>query len=293
MNKIAVLVASACLLLGVWLFVSDRLAGSALGGREIFPPIAGGSGPGERLDWADFDEGVERDRKTGLPRVVRHRRSGIEMVLIPAGSFFRGRRERATRGHGDEVPGHDVTITQAFYLGRYETTWDAWRRIMGEPRGGRSPGDHFPVSDINPAEIDRFLQQAELRLPTEAEWEWAARAGGERELDRREILESAVCALNSRRGCMPVGTLRANRWGLHDIFGNVAELCLDWYDADEYARCAPSVEDPRGPKESTGRIVIRGGSFRSTLDELQAGTRGSVTVSGSHSRVGFRAARLP
>ena len=161
---------------------------------------------------------------------------------------------------------------RTFYLGKFEVTQAQWRAVMGESPAHFSACGDCPVEQVSWEDAQLFLRRAgekagvALRLPTEAEWEYAAR-GGDRQApwpgtgDRDELPAFAWFKGRFEGKTHPVGRKKPNAYSLHDLAGNVAEWCADWFDPGFYRRSP--VEDPRGPDEGTRRCV-RGGSFLSS-----------------------------
>jgi len=223
----------------------------------------------------------------GLPWRVYDRVSGIEMVLIPPGKYQRGASPNDGEAFDDERPAHDVTISQAFYLGVTEVTQAEWSKVMGN-NPSYFKGDSLPVGQVSWDDIQSFLQRSpNLRLPTEGEWEYACRAGtaGSRygQLDD-------VAWYSGSSGNQPhaVGGKRANAFGLHDMLGNVWEWCSDWYGA--YS--SRSQTDPQGPSKGDRR-VLRGGSWNNPDRYCRASLRFSHAPAGRYRNIGFRVARTP
>jgi len=256
--------------------------------------------------------------KSGRPWRIAESAVGIEMVLIPPTTFWMGCTVSSDMTYcpGDETPNRWVTLTKAFYLGRYEVTQAQWTaRVGSNPSSfyfasSEVPADQVPnrpVEQISWTDIvNDFQPGTGLRLPTEAEWEWACRAGSTRAFhgDPTQPLGFTDVSLvgeigwylgNSDNQTHPVGQKPANGFGLHDMSGNVWEWCADWYD-DNYYSHGPSI-DPAGPSGGglLGRGSIRGGSFDRSEHWLRSSQRfyGQHT-SGSGSReAGFRVARTP
>ena len=193
-------------------------------------------------------------------RTVIRNRHGMEFVLVPAGKFSMG----SIDGESDERPVREVRISKAFYMGRHEVTQGQWEAVMGSnPSRYRTCGADCPVERVSwedAQEFVRLLNEQEgttrYRLPTEAEWEYAARAGREGELSSTELEQVAWLNRNTRAP-RPVGLKRANGFGLHDMQGNLWEWVHDWY-GDSYGQ--GPVTDPTGPATGSTR-VRRGGSW--------------------------------
>ncbi len=192
----------------------------------------------------------------------------MELVLIPAGEFMMG--DGSGQSFPDQQPLHKVKITRLFYLGKYEVTQRQWEAVMGnnpsEFRGPENPVDQVSRDDCQafPAKLNQKSGKGgvKLNLPTEAQWEYACRAGTTTRYSFGDDLESlgdyAWHTGNSGKTTHPVGQKKPNSWGLYDMHGNVWEYCSDWYGEDYY-RQSP-LTDPTGPA-SGDRHVLRGGSF--------------------------------
>ncbi|MDR1920387.1 MAG: formylglycine-generating enzyme family protein [Candidatus Adiutrix sp.] len=231
---------------------------------------------------------------------------GMEFVLIPAGSFVMGAPESESKawaslpGRPDrDVLPHQVTISQPFYLGKYEVTQGQWAAVMGDnPSRYRFEGENNPVENVSWDDIQVFIQKLNqkdgtdrYRLPTEAEWEYAARAGTTSAYsfgdDDSELGRYAWHQGNARATTHPVGQKEPNAWGLYDMYGNVWELTADWYGANYYADSPAS--DPRGPSSGTDR-VHRGGSFVSAAAQCRSAYRLPCPPGTYNSNFGFRLA---
>lgn len=215
--------------------------------------------------------------------------SGAEMVLVPGGTFTMG----DAKGAPDETP-HRVSV-DAFYIDKYEVTQEHYRKITGADYSRwRSP--KAPTEQVTWAAAAKYCNarsRAEglkpcydtktwkcdfaadgYRLPTEAEWEYAARAGKATRYffgDNPSALRNfAWMKDNSGGRPREVGKKLPNPWGLYDMYGNVAEWCNDFYDVDYYKR-SPS-KNPRGPASGEKRVV-RGGSWNSPADECRSAYR--------------------
>lgn len=180
----------------------------------------------------------------------------MEMVYIKPGSFIMG-GESETDGRFEcvEVPKHEVELTKGFYLGKYEVTQAQYEVIMGYNPSKSTKGSDLPVDSVGESDARSFCGKAaektgfDVRLPTEAEWEYASRAGSNTKWffgdDPSVIGEYAWYKNNAGGKSQPVGQLKPNPWGLYDIYGNVNERISDRYDRGYYSR-SPRV-DPTGP----------------------------------------------
>jgi formylglycine-generating enzyme required for sulfatase activity len=186
----------------------------------------------------------------------------MEFVLIQPGSFLMG----SEKGRADEKPANKVTITKPFYLGKYEVTQEQWQAVMGN-NPSFYKGTNLPVEQVSWDDCQSFLAKLmekagsyELRLPTEAQWEYACRAGTTTEYSSGDgdanLGEHAWFTANASKQTHPVGEKKPNPWGLFDIHGNVWEWCQDWYGP--YS--SGDVSDPTGASSGSTR-VIRGGSW--------------------------------
>lgn len=216
----------------------------------------------------------------GLPRIETP--TGVPMVLVPGGEFTMGHEG----GPPDARHVHRVRVSP-FYMDVHEVTQAGYQELVGE-NPSRWQGDRNPVEQVrwndaaaycNARSAKEGLELAydprtwELRpaangyrLPTEAEWEYACRAGGADDTcagGARDVGEAAWTEENAGGQPHPVGEKRANAWGLHDLLGNVWEWCHDRYDPDYYR--ASDTVDPRGPQAGAKR-VLRGGSFSSRAE---------------------------
>ena len=189
---------------------------------------------------------------------------GVEFVLIPAGSFLMGSGNDERDAADDEKPQHEVTISHPFLLGKYPVTQAQWLAVMGNKTRDFQGSDR-PVENVSWDDALVFIRKLNAkerhnryRLPTEAEWEYACRAGATGRYcfgdNKGGLGNYAWYADNSGGETHSVGQKRANAWGLHDMHGNIWEWCSDWYS--NY--CVDSVVDPQGPSSGENR-VLRGG----------------------------------
>jgi formylglycine-generating enzyme required for sulfatase activity len=226
---------------------------------------------------------------------------GMAFVRIPAGSFMMGTADNDPNAEDDEKPIHRVTISQPFYLGKYEVTQKEWGAVMGN-NPSKFKGQSNPVEYVSWNNVQTFIKRLnqkegtnKYRLPTEAEWEYAARAGtttlfsfgdDEERLGQYEWYED-----NSEEKTHPVGQKKPNPWGLYDMHGNVLEWVQDWYDKDYYAR-SPAI-DPHGSAEALEGRVLRGGAMYGGAWSLRSARRNGLSPGIDLENLGFRLAFSP
>ncbi len=242
---------------------------------------------------------------SGFAWRVRDSATQLEMLLVPPGTFQMGCIMGSdlfgcTTG---ERPVHEVTLTSAFYLGRFEVTQAQWQAAMGTNPSyyqGLPNSPSRPVERVSWNTVQTFLVATGFRLPTEAEWEYACRAGTQTPFHSGPgfpngttndnaiqaiawTLESGCCS-----GSRPVGGKAANALGFHDMLGNVWEWVSDWFEP--YAP-GPDV-NPTGPSSGSFRMS-RGGSFQLTTGDIRSSYRGGDYPNSAVNATGFRAARNP
>ena len=218
---------------------------------------------------------------------------GMEFVLIPAGAFMMG----ASDSYPDEQPIHPVHISRPFYLGKYEVTQAQWETVMGYNPSAWRGQRNLPVEQVSWEDVQEFLRRlnaeeggTRYRLPTEAEWEYAARAGTTTAYsfgsDVSRLDEYAWHAGNAAHMSHPVGQLKPNAWGLHDMHGNVWEWVHDWYAT--YPIGAET--DPHGAASGVSR-VFRGGGQNNVAWRCSSSSRGYRPPESRLDAVGFRVLR--
>jgi formylglycine-generating enzyme required for sulfatase activity len=245
---------------------------------------------------------------TGYPWRVRDNGTQIEMVLIPPGTFNMGcSASNAYLCGADESPVHSVTLTGAFYMGRYEVTQAEWQAKMGNNPSYFQGNAQRPVEQVSWNTIQGFLSATGLRLPTEAEWEYACRAGtttafhgftGYLSGTNDDTLVGNIAWFlgnNGASGTPTYGTKAAgqklaNGFGLHDMSGNVWEWVNDWYSSSYYASSPAS--NPTGPATGASR-VLRGGYWGYLTDYVRSSNRSYGTPGLTSFVIGFRVARSP
>ena len=217
------------------------------------------------------------------------------MVYVQGGTFMMGATsEQGSDAFDSEKPAHRVTLS-GFYIGKYEVTQSLWRAVMGS-NPSSTKGDNGPVTDVSWNICQEFLRRLNsltgknFRLPTEAEWEYAARGGnrsrGYKYSGSDNLGEVAWYDGNSGGGIRDVGTKRPNELGIYDMSGNVYEWCQDWYGS--YSNLSQT--NPTGPS-SGSRRVIRGGSWHYFAWDCRSSLRFSITPGhSSDSDLGVRLA---
>ena len=233
---------------------------------------------------------------------------GMKLVLVPKGTFMMGSPESDVNRQKNETQ-HEVTISKDYYLGLYEVTQAQYERVMGKNPSrfhgaivGNENAD-LPVENVSWDDAVEFCKKLSdlpeekkvgrvYRLPTEAQWEYACRAGSKTAYSFGESSQSvgdyAWFNENSNEQTHPMGQKKPNAWGLYDMPGNVFEWCSDWYS--EYPK--GPVSDPTGPKEGSGR-VIRGGSWSSGAALCRSAFRIWVVPSLRYGFLGLRVALIP
>lgn len=239
---------------------------------------------------------------------------GMRFLPIPSGSFLMGTEdpdgaiwempEPKTEAIADEIPAHRVTLTRGFLFGETEVTQGYWYKVMGTKPGpsaywSRDDWEILPVVSVSWLDarvfIDKLSQKDpvyDYRLPTEAEWEYAARAAtrGIRPVSETELIEHAWFIENSGDHPHPVATRRPNAWGLYDMLGNAWEWTADWYGRDTYQQGERI--DPTGSTSGRSR-VRRGGSYHCPRWQTRPGYRQANVPDTRYSVLGFRLVAEP
>jgi formylglycine-generating enzyme required for sulfatase activity len=211
-----------------------------------------------------------------------------EMVLLPAGDFAMG----SATGLGDERPVHRVSVS-AFYLDRYEVRRIAFQEFLvsqGQQAQADPRDPDLPATMVNWSDAAAYCQARGKRLPTESEWEYAARGTAGRTFPWGEARPTVSLARFAADTPLPVDTLPAGATpeGIHHLAGNVAEWVQDWWDPGYYAVSPPA--DPPGPPAGDYRVA-RGGAWDGTADELRAAGRAYHAPERGAAHLGFRCAR--
>ncbi len=234
------------------------------------------------------------NNNTSTPSTTTHYSFEPEMVFVKGGSFQMG----SNGGEEDEKPVHSVTLS-GYYIGKYEVTQKQWRDVMGsDPAKLAFPGcDDCPVERVSWEDVQTFLQNLNsktgknYRLPTEAEWEFAALGGNSSKnytySGSNNVNDVAWYKENSDSKTHPVGGKQINELNIYDMTGNVWEWCSDWYD-EKYYESSPS-QNPKGASSGSLR-VNRGGSWRLTTVYCRLTNRNGNGPTFREQFLGFRVA---
>jgi len=248
---------------------------------------------GKELNQKQVDDELKHENS---PRKLKNS-IGMEFIFIPSGSFTMG----SSTGNEDEKPPHEVKISEFFYLQTTQVTQGQWKEVMEDnPSHFKDCGADCPVENVSWVDAQRFIQKLNenegtdrQHLPTEAEWEYACRAGTTNVFsfgdDKRQLEEYVWFADNSQSKTHPSGTRKPNPWGLYDMHGNVYEWVEDDYH-DNYKNAPDDgsswVDDPRGTLR-----VIRGGSWFNDSQYCRSANRYSISPNLRLNFIGFRLAR--
>ncbi len=223
---------------------------------------------------------------------------GVEFVLIPEGEFMMGSPSGEEDRDDDEGPVHKVTIEEPYYLGKYEVTREQWFEVMGS-NPSNFKGDDLPVEQVSWDDVQEFIKKLneiegtnKYRLPSEAEWEYACRAGTTTRYyfgdDESRLKDYAWYIDNSNQKTHSVGQKKPNPWGLYDMYGNVWEWCQDRYHSDYNG--APSDGSAWESGSSSSRVV-RGGCWRDDARYCRSAFRSRNVPRLRYGGVGFRILR--
>jgi formylglycine-generating enzyme required for sulfatase activity len=240
-------------------------------------------------------EEVKPEPATGTPANALD----IEMVQVQGGTFTMGCTSEQGSDCGDGAkPAHSVTLS-SFSIGKYEVTQAQWKAVMGN-NPSKFEGDNLPVEQVSWDDIQEFLRKLNAltgkryRLPTEAEWEYAARggnaSGGNKYSGSNNIDDVAWYDGNSDSKTHAVGSKRSNELGIYDMSGNVREWCSDWYDKTYYSNSPQT--NPTGAASGSIRVV-RVGYWNDDATNCAVATRTGNVPSYRNTDIGFRVVVLP
>jgi formylglycine-generating enzyme required for sulfatase activity len=238
------------------------------------------------------------DPETGLPYEIWLREPRIEFVLVPTGRFKMGSPKTEPGHRPEEAPPMNIHMAQPYYIGKYEATQADWKALLAPMESGLR-GEDLPVENVSwhdakkfAGELNRKAGAAEdappyFALPTEAEWEYAARAGSQTPFHsgavEKDLAAAAWFVRNAEGRTHPVGKREPNAWGLYDAHGNVWEWCLDYFSDSLARRFAEAPDDAK----RAGR-VLRGGSFGASAEDCRCARRHSADPGDKRPDTGFR-----
>jgi formylglycine-generating enzyme required for sulfatase activity len=247
----------------------------------------------EMREWLGLDK-PPAQRKTSAsisPPQEITTRIGMTLVRIPAGEFQMGSNDSGT--WDNEKPVHTVRISAPFYLGKYKVTQAQWEAVMDTNPSFFTGNPNRPVESVSWVKVQEFIKRLNkregwevCRLPTEAEWEYAARAGTTTERYEDDVDAIAWYSGNSGYETHAVGQKRPNAWGVYDMLGNVMEWCYD----GKRTYTADTVVDPIGPTDAGAYRVIRGSSWLNPALNVRAAFRGWFDPGHRGADLGFRCA---
>lgn len=228
---------------------------------------------------------------TGCALTIIDPYTKMQFVFVKGGWYEMG----SNKGNDEEKPVHDVCVSD-FWAGKYEVKQSEWSKVMGSNPSENRCGDDCPVESVSWLEAQQFIQKlnkesgTSYRLPTEAEWEYAARSGGK---DQKWAGTSAPVALNnyarfydnSASSSNPVGTRKPNGLGIYDMSGNVYEWSQDVYD-ETYFRDSTTINPP-GPASGEYRVA-KGGSGRAEVDQARTSYRFGLHPEDANRNTGLR-----
>ena len=269
------------------------------------------------LTWAGYQAEPVLQHKVQLPdRPYPVQDGPLDMVELPGGVFKMGSTERDVHAEKNEFPQHEVQLSR-FRIGTTPVTVGVYQELMGGEVPSEQDGQ-LPMTELNWEQAVKFCNRLSeyqgyapcyrkrfgrwrcdwradgYRLPTEAEWEYACRAGSQSVYcfgdDSNDLGAYAWYDKNAGYQAHPVASRRPNRWGLYDMHGNVWEWCWDWYG--QYPIQTAPMLDPKGPTTGEYR-VLRGGSFDFSPENLRSALRGFGLPVVRDGYLGFRCVRVP
>jgi len=258
---------------------------------------------GFRLVLVTDEKPTEKTVTTTQTSTTSSRTSVIEpeMVFVKGGTFTMGATsEQGFDAESDEKPAHNVTLSD-YYIGKYEITQAQWKAVMGNnPSNFEGYPPYYPVERVSWNDVQEYIKKLNqltgktYRLPTEAEWEYAARGGSKRKgykySGNYTLSGVAWYYENSNRKTHPIGIKKLNELGIYDMSGNVWEWCSDWYASDYYSSSPQT--NPQGPSSGSSR-VIRGGSWDNFAGSCRVSFRGYVQPDRRRDNLGFRLVLVP
>ena len=247
----------------------------------------------------DLTTGIDKVSVSHLPPFSTPTSATVEMVYVRGGCYHMGDIFDDPEGGSEEKPVHEVCV-DSFYLGKYEVTQGQWQSVMGSnPSSDKICGVNCPVDNVSWSDVQDFVLRLNsssggraYRLPTEAEWEYAARSGGKMEKysGGNDVASVAWYNENSGGNSHPVGKKASNGLGLYDMSGSVWEWTNDWYESDYYSHSPRT--NPAGPGAGVGRVV-RGGCRTGEEYNMRTTRRTAYMPDVRKSALGFRLLKSP
>lgn len=226
--------------------------------------------------------------------------TGMEFVWVPEGCFTMGSPVSELKRDQDEGPNQEVCVN-GFWMGRFEVTQYQWQKLMNNNPSSFKNGPDFPVENVSWQDVQAFVQKMSslkkeysVGLPTEAEWEYACRAGSATAYAFGQSItaEQANIRAKSNSGLngstVRVGSFQPNQWGIYDMHGNVWEWCEDWYDPEFYKTLKPKAMNPIAIQDKSGKKVLRGGSWLADVQQARCANRHRAAPDEKTDQIGFR-----
>ncbi|MEZ0328204.1 MAG: PEGA domain-containing protein [Dissulfuribacterales bacterium] len=226
--------------------------------------------------------------------------TGMEFVWVPEGCFTMGSPGSELKRDQDEGPTQEVCLN-GFWMGRFEVTQGQWQKIMGSNPSSFKNGPNFPVENVSWKDAKAFVERFSslkkeyvVGLPTEAEWEYACRAGTTTAYGFGQSITSAQANIRKSGSSgfdgatVAVGSFQPNQFGIYDMHGNVWEWCEDWYDPEFYKTLKPKTMNPVAVQDKSSNKVLRGGSWLSDSQQARCANRHRAALDEKTDQIGFR-----
>lgn len=281
----------------VWWKAGLVIGGAIIGGVTLFSSGIHLSSKIGRRHAESMENGLKKSYAHLKPSKTIELGDGVklELILIRPGSFVMGSAENV--GEEDEMPPHQVTISEPFYLGKYEVTQAQWEKMI-DRNPSKFKGSQNPVDSVSWNDCQQFLTQLSTRtgrkfaLPTEAQWEYACRAGSKNRWffgeDPTQAKQYAWIDETAQGKTHPVGEKQPNPWGLYDMYGNLQEWCNDRYQ-NPYP--TGKVTDPQGAATGESRL-LRGGAWGDAAGSTRSAYRNCMGSTIANDGVGLRCVLL-